>query len=813
MPDQDPYAATAIKPAAVAAAAPAAKKPQTAAVGGDPYAATAIQAAAPSSNDTAARYKAATGRDIPTMGAQTQVTPIADRPNPGRYGDYYRKQAGHQFTDRERFMMNYPVGERGEGVGESLYNVLQNAGVGVYQGIDALAHPVRTLENLTASVMPQELLNANHADWQKNVIDPWVAAHPGQPVPANLQFTDRDLELENIPNPVRQITEGMEHPGEFLPNMAGQMLTFKGAGKLIPKTENVHNVTESAMRRLAGSGPGVANKLVRAATEDNRVIGLHNADKLADAQQAWQEKQSKVAADYRAELLRLRQKYALKDVPEARAAYKEAFDKAQQANAEARAEYNRRIGETAQHNRTVTQAVQDKSAQDARIQVGGSQLIYGLNQLDKALNARAATMFDTVRDLVAKSKQPPLPGTGLGTAARSALTKISGTSEVPKVFRDILGKYPESEPETIAYQGAQIPRGHPLYDVLAKNGAVTAAPVTFGDLQGYFTETGAELSKGTLPGDVFTATKELHNAIGDMMQDMAKKAGPEANKMFWDSRVFYRGYMDTFHEPTGPSGSGSPVAQALLAKDPATAVAKFTGDSGDRGISDLLRYSHGLANLAQDVRRVAQTKIPAPASKSVLDIPQPKIKPVPAGANLPLPPVLPEMEQVPFREPKLTPTRTISADDLRRANDDAVRAGAEKLTGRLFWWTGIWPAFRMLSELTRNQDVSLRPLALMPASGAVGMATEELLSHPAVREFFTRPTRQQIAAIPLELRGDMPRIIETAKTHGVQISPLLAAYAASVQRNRTGQPRQQGTLPPPSIPVAQAIQAMQGAVR
>jgi hypothetical protein len=419
-------------------------------------------------------------------------------------------------------------------------------------------------------------------------------------------------------------------------------------------------------------------------------------------------------------------------------------------------------------------------------------------------------MYDAIREKVGNAT---LPGTNLAVAARAALSKISGTSITPTVFRDILSKYPEEDPEFIVdpTKGinslGKVGKDSPYYELLKERfgGGATAPPVTFADLQGYYSELGKELSRGNLPGDVYQATRALQDSIGDMKQKMANAAGVGPQHIA--ATKFYREYMDTFHEPAGPSSSGSPVAQALLAKDPAIAVDKFAGDSGDRGIAILRRYSNSLANLAQDVQRTARTKISVPESKSVMDVPQPKSKPVPTGANLPLPPVLPEMEQVPFREPKLTPSRTISADDLRRANEEAVRTGAEKLTGRLFWWTGIWPAFRMLSELTRGQDVSLRPLALMPASGAVGMATEELLSHPAVMEFFTRPTRQQIAAIPPELRGDMPRIVATAKARGIQVGPLLAAYAASVQ-----QQRQQGTTQPP-VSVAQALQAMQGATQ
>jgi hypothetical protein len=64
------------------------------------------------------------------------------------------------------------------------------------------------------------------------------------------------------------------------------------------------------------------------------------------------------------------------------------------------------------------------------------------------------------------------------------------------------------------------------------------------------------------------------------------------------------------------------------------------------------------------------------------------------------------------------------------------------------------------------------------------MTVESLLEHPPVMDFLRRATREQIARIPPELRGDMPRIVEVAKSHGVQISPLLAAYASTIQRNQ-----------------------------
>jgi hypothetical protein len=667
--------------------------------------------------------------------------------------------------------------------------------------------------------------------------------------PAALENLDPATTAESTSRGFSEDVTGLG-PMAALGNLGGDAATMYAAGKLGGRLGEVGDTAADAakdaaravIRRVAGSGPGVAGKLVRAATEDNRVIDLHNADKMATAQQKWRDDQAKAVYDHQAELLRLKQKYAQDTrnalekartgTAEDRAQYqskqlaaKQAYDqsvrdqtekfqnervKALQANADAVRAHNQKIGEVAQQNRAATEAERAKTEQAARLQVGGSQLIYGLRQLDKALRDRAATMYDTIREKVGDAS---LPGADLNAAAKSAMSKIAGTSVTPTVFKDILGKYPDTDPDFIVdpTKGVnnlgKVPKGSPYYEPLkAQLNLKTPPPVTFADLQGYYSELGTELSKGTLPADVYQATRALQDSIGNMMQKMADQA--KVGNQFWDARVFYRRYMDAFHEPTGPSSSGSPIAQALLAKDPLVAVDKFANDSGNRGIADLRRYSDSLANLAQDVRKTAQNKVTVPKRESVAppaapkpvpagaNLPLPGVvepEPVPRASNLPLPPVLPEVENVPFKQPKLSPRKVITEGDLQRANEAAVRARANGLAGHLFWWTGVWPAFKMLSEISKGAEVSPRGLMLMPASGAAGLATEELMSQPAVVNFLTKATKQQIASIPPELRGEMPSVVALAKTKGVPVSPILAAYAATIQRNQNGQQANQPT--------------------
>jgi hypothetical protein len=427
------------------------------------------------------------------------------------------------------------------------------------------------------------------------------------------------------------------------------------AAKAIELAPRVPEMARSVAQTAIGVGPKLTEETAEKAAADfekkKADVAERNANKMDEARQKQADAQVKADTENRAERLRLKQEYEQK-VRDANEKHARDKAKAEEANAQALRDYNQAIGKVVEKNRAIEEARKASADTQARTQVQGSQLIYGLNGLAQTLRQRANGMFDAVRDKVGNATEP---GQDLGAATRQALQKIAGSTERPKVFKDILSKYPEAEPDTIEYQGAQIQKGTPLYDVLKQHGAAEVPTVSFGDLQGYYSELGSELSRGNLPADVYLATKALQESVGNLMQRMANKAG--AGKDLIAARQFYRDYMDTFHSPQGPSGSGSPVAQALDAKDPMRAVDYFAGKSGDRGIAMLRKYDPDLANLAQEAQRTQRGKAPAPRAEkgSISAVKPPKRQAAPSGANLPLPPVLPEGETVPFQQPKLEP--------------------------------------------------------------------------------------------------------------------------------------------------------------
>jgi hypothetical protein len=55
-----------------------------------------------------------------------------------------------------------------------------------------------------------------------------------------------------------------------------------------------------------------------------------------------------------------------------------------------------------------------------------------------------------------------------------------------------------------------------------------------------------------------------------------------------------------------------------------------------------------------------------------------------------------------------------------------------------------------------------------------------LLRSPKVIEFLSKPTAEQIAQVPPEMRGaNLQPILDAAKKQGIQIDPRIAALAAA----------------------------------
>lgn len=318
-------------------------------------------------------------------------------------------------------------------------------------------------------------------------------------------------------------------------------------------------------------------------------------------------------------------------------AVKESVGKAADKHAEALAARPAEVKEHFQKTQDVKNSNEEaatqhstKAALDTGIEKLSKDFSEELTQLDKKVRSQANDNYATVR---AKVGDATIPRTNLAEAVKSAEGKLQGSSENIKVFRDILTKSDAME-DVVHSGGQKFGPGTPLYESVKASPLGLpneASPATFADLQGYYSELGDKLSSGGLPGDVYQAMKGLRENIGQMMQSMADGAGAGAE--FKQAQKFYHDYMTTFRDNAGPSGSGSPVAQSRLAKDPAYVRKPFTGESGNRGVEMLAKYSPDLAKKAREIAKYQEQSDSIPA-KSPKPKEAPKLSPRPESPTV-----------------------------------------------------------------------------------------------------------------------------------------------------------------------------------
>ncbi len=164
---------------------------------------------------------------------------------------------------------------------------------------------------------------------------------------------------------------------------------------------------------------------------------------------------------------------------------------------------------------------------------------------------------------------------------------LQGIPENIKEFRSILGHGEEVSPGM-----------REAFKEITGKEALGAQPMTWDKLQSLKSRLDAKLrqaGRSRMNGDVKRALYSVQSSIVDTMGQMAEANG--AADLWADAKNTWRQYKEDFHEPTGPSGSGSPVAAALNAVDPKNIRQPFVAKQsaiGNRGLDILRKYpQHG----------------------------------------------------------------------------------------------------------------------------------------------------------------------------------------------------------------------------
>lgn len=203
--------------------------------------------------------------------------------------------------------------------------------------------------------------------------------------------------------------------------------------------------------------------------------------------------------------------------------------------------------------------------------------------------------FNQVRKAIGDTQVPMEP---LADSVKEAQNDFQGSSEKVSQFQDILRKAKGSgadealRQEVMDSQGIKgdyesLPADHratvdKIFDAIKSQ---TQMPdedppsINFSNLRGYSSELGRtihDLRTQNGPGDVIRALNKVKAQADAMSEQMANEAGVGAKLR--TAKKNFQTYMDTFKEPTGPSGSGSPVAKSLNAEDAYHATEPFLSD-------------------------------------------------------------------------------------------------------------------------------------------------------------------------------------------------------------------------------------------
>jgi hypothetical protein len=362
----------------------------------------------------------------------------------------------------------------------------------------------------------------------------------------------------------------------------------------------------------------------------------------------------------------------------------------------------------------------------------------------------------------------------------------------------------EADPEAMMNaleQAAESLRGSANEPKLLKdmeNRIKTGGGWTYEDLQGDYSRLGKELSKGTLPGDVYHAYDQLHEAVGEEMQRIAQQADEaavaagERNPHFAarlnDARNYWRRMKQAFGKPFDPSDSAThtleKTAPDLARAEEYANRLRLLGNPewGGEGIVKAQRVL--------DVLNRADKNLPKPEPVRKVVQPYP---PKPEGVTLEGKPITPS--QTPRALAKEVPERPveqkIGTEEIRKAREQALKDFQEKVKKRGVWIALGAAGYKLASDLMKMHLGTALTWDIPEA--VLSLASVQFISHllddPVLVERLTRPTEKDIEQIPPEMRGGIEAIAKVAAKKGIRVDPRL--YLATGTAGAAGKILQQ----------------------
>jgi hypothetical protein len=413
-------------------------------------------------------------------------------------------------------------------------------------------------------------------------------------------------------------TEAKENPGGLLGDVAGQYASGEVGGEMIGGAAKLGKMAVKGVAKGAAAIPEATAKLATGTTAADTRTAVRN---LAQENEDIQAKAAKANADSQAAHDAAVAVAAEKD-PIAR---QQAIERSVQLHTEAVNSQQAHLDALAAKHATDVNDIQTQNAAeeaatteantkaqqqaldqykqdtlnsaDTETQRGelARKAIELKNRLaqhvqEQAQNVRSSlnSRFQAVREKIGDEGTEVRPLSDVADAQQKGLSE---TGDQKGIFKTIIDKAKsESEADAMRdkvakedYDAAsydELPQEHKeAVDETVANGMadqnIDPQLINFNTLRRFSSKLGRAIADGT-DDYVNRSLKAVKNKADAMAQHMANSAGvgAEHKELMKD----WSNYKDVFKEPTGPSGSGSQVAQSLNAQDISNATAPFTSD-------------------------------------------------------------------------------------------------------------------------------------------------------------------------------------------------------------------------------------------
>ena len=614
---------------------------------------------------------------------------------------------------------NATFGSRAQYVGREAATGMGNIGAG---GLGTLLHPIDTAMGIGKMVM-----------------------HPGAAGEA--------MGAQLREHPIETIEAGVGQAGALAP--AGEL-----GGATLRAMPKVAKTPGKLARFLTNTGKDTAKDLVEKTQKNRELVGekakeIETKDAMEAARQRNQENvaaeghesntqnaRAKAEADHNA---------AQKEFFRKKAEHKSATDKTEAENTRLKQEYDQ-----AKEAHGKLQSSLNESERTAKVD---------LKKVEERVHTAAGDLYKKLKPKLAKFEADP-----------------------------------ESAAEIVDHAYENIDPAQPKPPILERfEKLVKNDTPTYSQLDDFRSAIGREMRKRTLPGGTFHLYEVMLEGnpetgvpgIVDEMDRIAKDHGltEEAGA----ARSAWRSWAESFRDRS------SPLRNILSDPESHGLTGNMRGQQSY--LARLRAFGHDGAQLADRIEKDLNTTHGSKAQFTkygTIEVPPPK------------PPKLGEVKPFTEREPEYKPPQvgpapkpmqriltsgspaeraaaevgkptTVGAEDLTRANKDAIAAEEKKAR------TGYSPLLTSISvfDAIRNamegkwgnvgMDVAARGAYEV---GKQGYAA--LLRNPKVIEFLSKPTAEQIAQVPPEMRGaNLQPILDVAKKQGIQIDPRIAALAAA----------------------------------